>query len=165
MAALLATGCSAFDFDIEHQIAPITVEGDEAAAAAKLRVPFDIIPPFTIDYNERRNPAGIYMKGFSLSAVDRPMTAAQYEYTLAFIYDLKFTVRSTAPGSALPERVIAWTDGPVHSVTYVELGVDTNVDLLPYLKEGAEIRSSLWGIVPADTTTFSGKAVLGVDVF
>lgn len=161
---MLSTGCGAFDFELEEVTDEVVLKGDLTAFRAQTPVPSDLIAAQQFSHDLEDEPAAITVVRVSIELTDTIPGARNMAIPFSFIRKLEMFVRSTAPGSTLPEVRIASIGVPPAGDS-VDMAVDAGVDLLPYVREGFEVRPVLNGIVPAADLAFVTRVILGVDVF
>lgn len=163
VAAMMVTGCGAFDFDIEEVTQEVVLEGDLQAFRDGVALPTDIIPTTVFEYDIDDDPAGIHIKEATLSLTDTVPSARDMTIPFSFIETIEFWIHGLE-GSHLGPVRIAWLDapGPGHDLG---MSVDSAPDLTPYVKEGFEVRGVMRGRIPAADLSFRARVVLGVDVF
>jgi hypothetical protein len=144
-------------FDIPYDIPAQTVPGNAIANQAGIAVDFSLPAfPINVDVAQQAQQNGV---GGVISTVT--LTTMSFTITQGTCFDfannLSITISSTKAGSALPPAVIATGASP-GCVTTWNLTA-TNVNLKPYLDEGAQAAPSGNGIPPAADETFTGHLV------
>ena len=66
--------------------------------------------------------------------------------------------------STLPQIVVASAGGP-GAVTELDFTPTANINLVPYINEGAQLTASATGTPPANAVTFDGQFTLHVHPF
>jgi hypothetical protein len=144
-------------FDIPYDIPAQTVPGNALANQAGIAVDFSLPAfPINVDVAQQAKQNGV---GGVISTVT--LTSLSFTITQGTCFDfansLSITISSTKAGSSLQPAVIASGSSP-GCVTTWNL-TPTNVNLKPYLDEGAQATPSGNGIPPAADETFTGHLV------
>jgi hypothetical protein len=144
-------------FDIPYDIPAQTVPGNAIANAAGVVVDFSL-PPFPIDVDVAKqaqaNGVGGVISTVTLTSLSLTITQGT---CFDFAQSLSISISSKKAGSALPPAVIATGSNPGCVTTWTL--TPTNVNLKPYLDEGAQATPSGSGIPPAADETFTGHLV------
>ena len=144
-------------FDIPYDIQPQTVPGNALANQAGVAVDFSL-PAFPINVDVAQQAKSNGVNG-AISTVK--LTSLSFTITQGtcfdFVNSLSITISSTKAGSSLPPAVIASGSSP-GCVTTWNL-TPSNVNLKPYLDEGAQATPSGNGVPPAQDETFTGHIV------
>lgn len=158
---ILALGCASLDFPLTQPLAEVRVTGDAEASSRGDAVPTDLIPPQTLTIELPGIPAAIFVERVVLrvSGTDRP---AGDRDDLAFLHRLRCYIESAVPGSALPRRLVAWSDTAASGEELVLETVRAQ-DITPYIVEGALITAEVGGRVPPDDVSFDMVAEVFVD--
>lgn len=165
VGASLGAGCGLdrVDVEVEEETAvegaslPEQVLGDVGFAGLG---DFDITETQTFrnqGYTEE-DIDSVYTKSFELTVVDPP------EGNFDFLNNVQFTAKS----EGLPDVDIAWRDPIPEGVSTVELKVDPNADLQPYVvAPEMSIETSANGHRPPEETTIEARLVfdVGIKVF
>ena len=144
-------------FDIPYDIQAQTVPGNALANQAGVAVDFNLPAfPINVDVAQQAKNNGV---GGAISTVT--LTSLSFTITQGTCFDfansLSITISSTKAGSSLPAAVIASGSNP-GCVTTWNL-TPSNVNLKPYLDEGAQATPSGNGVPPAQDETFTGHLV------
>jgi hypothetical protein len=83
---------------------------------------------------------------------------------LSFIDRVDIFVESREGGSSLPRVRVATLGDVAPGTREVSFDTDEEVNLLPYVQEGARLTSEGEGTAPPDDVTFAGEAILTVEV-
>jgi hypothetical protein len=146
---VLAAACSfKADFDIPYDIPPLTIDGSSYGSSA----------PFSF-YMDLSNDPETHVSGVStvtLSSLSFSITSATGCF--GFIDDVTIWISSTKSGTTLKRAVVATGSSP-GCVDQISL-TPTDVDLKPYLDEGAMVLATGSGVPPKDTLAFGGRVVL-----
>ena len=144
-------------FDIPYDIPAQTVPGNALANQAGVAVDFSL-PPFPINVDvaqqAKNNGVGGVISTVTLTSLSLTITQGT---CFDFANSLTITVSSTKSGSSLQPAVIATGSSP-GCVTTWNL-TPSNVNLKPYLDEGAQATPSGNGVPPAADETFTGHLV------
>ena len=156
--AAFVLGCSVIGFDMPFDVPNVTVPGNPTAHA--MATPFEgSAAPFALDVDltqaakDNKLPGAI--STVTISTLDFTVTS---DGCFDFIDDVSLTIESTKPDTKLPPAVVATGTAP-GCVRVMSL-VPTDVDLKPYIVEGATVHATCSGIPPASPVTFDGRVVL-----
>jgi hypothetical protein len=162
-AALLFTAACSFNlssvaaFDIPYDIPAQTVPGNAIANAAGVVVDFTLPPfPINVDVAKQAQSSGVSGAISTVKLTSLSLTITQGT-CFDFAQDLSISISSTKAGSSLPPAVIATGSNPGCVATWNL--TPSNVNLKPYLDEGAQATPSGKGIPPAADETFTGHLV------
>lgn len=164
---LSSTGCG-LGFNIDREIPEQYVEGSPLAGL--LGGLFELPIPIEVNLEEEtaaRNtgPAKKVMLTSLKLHVTSTSETSEGEDDLAFIDSVDVYVDSSIPESLLEPQLVA-TLGPVErGVREVEFDTFTEVNLKPYVEEGAVLTTVAQGTAPPDDVTFAGDVRLRVEVF
>ena len=144
-------------FDIPYDIPAQNVPGNTLANQAGIAIDFSLPAfPINVDVAQQAKQNGV---GGVISTVT--LTSLAFTITQGTCFDfansLTITISSTKAGTTLQPAVIATGSSP-GCVTTWNL-TPTNVNLKPYLDEGAQAAPSGNGIPPAQDETFTGHLV------
>jgi hypothetical protein len=158
VTAAFIFGCSAIGFDMPFDVPNVTVPGNPTAHAMKL--PFaGAAAPFAVDVDLTQAAKDNQIPGaistVTLSSLDFTVTS---DGCFDFVEEVDLVIESAKVGTTLPPTVIASATNP-GCVRVVSL-VPTDVNLKPYLEEGATISATGSGVPPATAVTFDGHVVL-----
>jgi hypothetical protein len=161
---VLACACnvdlgSVAGFDIPYDIPDQTVPGNAVANSAGVVVAVTLPAfPINIDVVQEAQANGVSgaVSTVELTSMSFTMDAAS-STCFDFIQDLSITISSTKPGTTLAPVVIASGSNP-GCVTTWNL-TPSNVNIKPYLDEGAQATPAGQGIPPASDETFDGHIV------
>ncbi len=149
---------SVVGFDIPYDIPEQTVPGDAVANAAGVDVDVTLPPfPINVDVVQQAKANGVSGVVSTVSLTSLALTITQNSGCFDFVQDLSISISSTKAGSSLPSAVIASGSNPGCVQTFNL--TPTNVNLEPYLDEGAEATPSAHGIPPAADVSFDGHLV------
>lgn len=158
---LALAGCDLVAFDVDQPIREQTVQGSALPRplAGLFTIPLDLDLTAQIRAQDTGPVDRVELASMSLAitATARPSGDAD---DWSFIDDIEVFVRPSADGSSLPRVRIAHATAP-GAVTTLRFAVD-DVDLLPYVDQGAIVESSASGRQPADDVSFDGAAVFTV---
>jgi hypothetical protein len=145
-------------FDIPYDVPEQTVPGNAAANAAGLVIDAPLAPfPINIDVAQQAKSAGVSGAISTVTLTSISLTITKASGCFDFVQDLSISISSTKPGSTLPSAVIATGSNP-GCITTWNL-TPSNVNLKPYLDEGAQATPSAKGIPPASDVSFNGHLV------
>jgi len=151
-------GCSLIGFDMPFDVPDVTVPGDPTAHA--MAKPFEAsAAPFALDVDltqaakDNKIPGAI--STVTISTLDFTVTS---DGCFDFIDEVSLTIESNKPDTTLPPAVVATRTAP-GCVRVMSLA-PTDVDLKPYILEGASVHATGSGIPPAKPVTFDGRVVL-----
>jgi hypothetical protein len=164
---LLLTGCGdALTFDVTANVDEFTVPGDPHLHHGGAPIDRAEIPPVELQM------PGIQAGAFTLTDLRFFVTnSSMDEQTaddddLSFLTQLEVYVVPTSRNSVLPPLRVAQWEGPApYGETTIELQIDAEYDLLPYITEGAELTIHTEGIVPYDDVSIRGEAIFAVIPF
>jgi hypothetical protein len=159
---LTLTGCGIADFDLDQSIREQRVAGSGVPApiAGLFPIPLSLDLGAAIKARETGPIDSVTLSTLTLdiTATDRPAGDSD---DWSFLESVDVFVASTREGTTLPRRMIAHTGAP-GAVTHIDFTVDGDVNLKPYVDEGAMVDSTASGTQPIDDVSFAGKAVFTV---
>ncbi|HEX2574629.1 MAG TPA: hypothetical protein VH877_34095 [Polyangia bacterium] len=155
LCALLVSGCG-LPFTIGQDVPEQTVPADPNPLPAPLVQDFIQIP-LTIDLQSeiekhKTGPAqSVRLKSLTLAATPANNPSGNFD----FLDEVHIFIAPSS-GNALPEVEIATLKPVPRGATSVSFTVVPDVDLLPYIKQGARITSRVTGHYPQREFTFNG---------
>jgi hypothetical protein len=158
-ALLLGAGCGLIAFDVPVDIPAQTITGSPLAA---LLPPGLFAVPINIDLNSATAAHGTGpARSATLSSLTLTITSPAGG-TFDFLTSIAISI-SSSKDTSLPEVEIARLQ-PVPGTNTISIPPTPGVNLLPYIKAGANIKATASGHLPAQDTTFNGKVVVTVHV-
>jgi hypothetical protein len=162
--ALVLVACSSVGgFSYGQDIAEQQVRGNPLGSvlgANLLQIPLNV----NVDAQTAARGTGpaqhVYLTDltFRITATDQPMG------DFSFLTSIAIYVQSTQSGSSLPRVRVAHLDSvPAGTPQSIALTVD-GVDLIGYVREGAQLTATAMGHAPAHDTSFDGHLDLAIDV-
>jgi hypothetical protein len=161
---LAAPGCSAFDFEVNQSTDEVVLTGNLELFRAGQPVPANIIPTTQFTFALDQEPAGIYLDDAILRLTDTVPSGKKMTIPFSFIRQLDLEIAPTTVGSTLPVIRLATLVWPQAGAA-IHFSVDDGTNLLPYVREGFELRSTLDGKVPAADLSFRVDLTIGIQVF
>lgn len=154
-ACSLNLNTSAIGFDIPYDIPEETVPGNAVANAAGVAVDVTLPAfPINVDVAAQAKNNGVAGAISTVTLTGLSLTITKSSGCFDFVNDLSISISSTKPGSTLPPAVIASGSNPGCVQTFTL--TPTNVNLKPYLDEGAQATPSGKGVPPAADVSFDG---------
>jgi hypothetical protein len=157
-----AIGCGIVSFDVSQDVPTQTVQGSPLGGILPgfLSAPF----PITIDVKQETakrstGPA----RSANLKQVEFRITSPDAG-TFDFVDEIHIFVESSMSGSSLPKVEIANLKPVPKGQKTIDLTIVPNVDLLPYINEGAVISATAMGHQPAVSTSYDGTVVVTVHI-
>jgi hypothetical protein len=155
VAGLALGGCGLVGFDVEQKIPPQEVQGSLLGEVLPLSFAF----PLSIDIESQTKAQGTGPASSaalkSLELVIISPDGATFEFLDSI------TIKVSADG--LEQKLVAKLDD-VPAQPRIALTVVPGVDLLPYIRKGAQLTASATGRLPRQTVRFEGKVVVQVRV-
>ena len=159
---VLAAGCGITDFDISEPIAEQSVSGNPVPAPIQGLFPL----PLSLELSARiKKQTTGPIDRVTLASLALNITATEQQGDdfddFAFIDEVHVFVKSALAESGLPRVEIASgvAPGQVQNFNFM---VESSVDLLPYVEEGAVVESEATGTAPPDAVSYDGQAVFTV---
>jgi hypothetical protein len=161
------SGCGALRFDINQPIAEQKIMGNILASALGVFIPTPF--PLTVNLDQETKArgtgpaksAGLTALSFKLTNVPNPPRSTD---NFDFVDRIEIFVESTKSGTALVKQKVADLIPVPKGLTKIDLQCYPNVDLVPYINEGARISSTASGRVPSNDMTFDGLVTIEVRV-
>jgi len=157
-ALFVVLACGAVGFDIPYAVPEQTVQGDPVAHAAGTLLGGTPINPFSLSIDLQQEE-----QAHDVSAISH-VTLSSLAFSITknsgcfdFVKDVSISIESSKSGTTLPPAVIATGSNPGCVQTF-DLE-PTDVDLRPYIEEGANVTSSGHGVPPSSNVTFDGQLV------
>jgi len=145
-------------FDIPYDIPEQTVPGNAAAHAAGIVIDAPLQAfPINVDVAQQAKSSGVGGVISTVTLTTLTLSITKSSGCFDFVQDISITISSTKAGSTLQPAVIATGSNP-GCVTTWNL-TPSNVNLKPYLDEGAQATPSGHGIPPAADVSFNGHLV------
>jgi hypothetical protein len=160
---ILLTGCGSLGFNVDQDLPEETVQGNPLGGILPSLVPSPF--PLTIDVKsetEKRStgPASAaFLKSLRFTATPHAMPSGNFD----FVDEIHLFVDGPA-NSTLPQKEIASLKPVPKGATTLDLVIAPNVDLLPYLNQGATISATAQGRQPSSTFTFDGHVVVTIRI-
>jgi len=149
---LLAASCGAADFDITRQIPSETLPAAPVALPGEAPQAIDIPLHQTLDASSTGIVNSIYL-------TDLYFTASSGDWS--FLQSIDIYISSVMKDSTLPQIVVASASGP-GATTELDFTPTANINLVPYINEGAQLTASAIGTPPSQAVTFDGQLTLHV---
>jgi hypothetical protein len=126
-----------------------------------------VIPVNLADEAKNRgvNPpknAFIRTLSFSITSTARPVGDID---TFDYLATVEVFLEPTLPGSQLQKLKVATVSAKPGPAGEMYPALVSNLDVFTYLKEGAKLKATATGNTPTDDVSYTGKLVLGVQVF
>ncbi len=145
-------------FDIPYDIPEQTVPGNAAANAAGVVIDAPLQPfPINVNVAQQAQAAGVSGVISTVTLTSLSLSITKSSGCFDFVQDLSISISSTKAGSTLPPAVIATGSNPGCITSWALTPSDVN--LKPYLDEGAQATPSGKGIPPAADVSFAGHLV------
>lgn len=163
----LAAGCGALRFDIGQAVPEQRITGSVLGALLASFIP----TPFSLNINLAQETqargtgpaqsAGLKALSFRLTNIPNPPRSSD---NFDFVDRIEIFVESTKSGTSLTKQKVADLLTVPRGVQTLNLQCYPNVDLVPYINEGARISSTAAGKVPPQDVTFDGQITIEVRV-
>jgi hypothetical protein len=159
LAALMliaVAGCSVADFDVTRAIPSETIAGTgslPSATSPDTAQPLDVPLHQVVDSSSTGFVNSIYLSDLTL---DIHSTG-----DWSFVQSMDLYIASTMSGTTLPKVVVASASAP-GAVTKLNLAITPDVDLVPYINEGAVLTATATGTQPSHDVTLDGQFTLHV---
>lgn len=161
-AILFLTGCGVADFDVSRDVPESRITGNPLPTVLEgvLDAPLAIDIQGDIEAHDAGPIESITLTRLVLdiTKTDEPPGDAD---DWSFLASARIHVESTAPSSNLPRVEVAHVVEP-GDVTRLDFEPDSNVNLRPYVEEGAQMTAETEGEAPPDDTTYDGVVVFTV---
>lgn len=158
MSALaLASSCGAVHFDVTQPIPAQTVPGNPFASFLTQLLPAPL--RLTIDVQMETQKQGT---GPATSAGLRALRLRAMNTGTTFDFLDEVSVYAEAPG--LPKVEVARARPVPRGQSTLEFSVWPQVDVLPYLNQGATLTTTSTGSVPATNFSFNGEVVVEIRI-
>jgi hypothetical protein len=161
LPVLLASGCRGLGaFEVAIDLAEQRVSGSPLGGLLgglfEVPIPLDVDVAAETAARETGPAQRVRLVELSLRTTN--------ETDFDFLDSAEVFVQSRQSGSSLPRVRVAIVDPVPGGARQIFFETDEEVDLLPYIREGARLTSSARGRVPPADVTFDGRAVLSVEV-
>jgi hypothetical protein len=158
LAALMliaVAGCSVADFDVTRAIPSETIVGTERlpAASPDTAQPLEVPLHQVVDSSSTGFVNSIYLSDLTLDITSTG--------DWSFVQSMDLYIASTMSGSTLPKVVVASASAP-GAVTKLNLVITSDVNLVPYVNEGAVLTATASGTLPSHDVTLDGQYTLHV---
>ena len=162
-----ALGCGALDFDVERPIPEQRVPGSVVSAVLgdffESPIPIDVDIASETAARDTGPADSIHLTVLELSITDTARPEGD-EDDFGFIDRVDVFVESSRADSTLPRVKVAELGTVQYGATELSLDTFEDVDLLPYVEEGARMNAEASGTAPPDDVTYDGRVVLTVEV-
>ena len=156
-AALSAAGCGLVSFDVSQDIPQQTVQGSPLGALLPAGL-FNIPMMINIDSETQGRGTGP-ARSANLKSITLTVTAPD-----GGNFDFVDSIAISISASGQADREIARTTSVPKWQKTISIPPTPGVDLLPYIKAGANISASGSGHLPSQTTTYNGRVTVTVHV-
>jgi hypothetical protein len=163
LVVLALSGCGSIPFDVDQEIAEQHVAGSPLGG---LLPSFLAAPvPLTIDLRaetQKRDtgPAqSANLKAIRFAATPHAMPSGNFD----FVDEIHIYVDS-ANDTSLPKKEIASLKPVPKGQTTIELQIVEDVDLLPYINQGAQISATATGHQPTQDFSYDGQVTITVHI-
>ncbi len=166
-SGITLSGCGALRFNVTQAIAEQKIMGNVLAGVLGVFLPAPFTLPINLEQETKAHgtgpaqSAGLTALSFKLTNVPNPPRSTD---NFDFVDRIEIFVESAKSGSSLSKQKVADLLSVPKGVTVLNLQCYPNVDLVPYINEGARISSTAAGRVPANDTTFDGMVTIEVRV-
>ncbi|HJL19898.1 MAG TPA: hypothetical protein RMH99_29815 [Sandaracinaceae bacterium LLY-WYZ-13_1] len=168
LALLALTGCtSTGGFELGIDLAEQRVDGNPVGGllGGFFEVPIPLMVDLAAETAARDTGPAQRVRLVELSLAITPTAESEGDTDdFGFLDGAEIFVESADAGSSLRRQRIATLEEVPEGARELFFATDPEVDLLPYIDEGARLTSSAEGTVPPDDVTFDGRAVLSVEV-
>lgn len=166
-----ASGCQTDAFDVTLDL-PEQRQPAMPAGSISSFLPAASAPTVTLNVNlsdeaklrGANPPKNAYVRSLSFTITSTARSVGDVD-TFDYLNTADFFLESTLPGSALQRLKVATISSKVGAAGELYPALISNLDVFPYLKEGAKIVGAATGNTPTDDVSYTGKLVLGVGVF
>ena len=160
-AWVLLVGCGdVFAFPVEASVDEFTVPGDPVLNHDRSPISADAVPPIEIAIPTSGISGGsVSLAALEFERTDTALTADDDDGgdDLTFLTGLEVFLESSDPAAGLPTLLVAhWTGAPTRELTGLELNVEDQYDLSPYLAAGFRLLVRPRGVVPYDDVSLKG---------
>lgn len=164
VVSVALTACSGFDIEepIPEQRVKGLLLGGLLSELFVEPIPLDIDIAAETAARDTGPAQSVTLESFTLAVTPTAVSSGDSD-DFDFIDAITVQVESRRAGSALPPGIVATLDPVPRGVQEISL-TPTELDLLPYVEEGARIRASVRGSTPPDDVTIDGTVVLTVEV-
>lgn len=165
LAAPLLSGCGVIHFDVERDIPEQEVQGNLATMLLGGLIDNPIPMEIDLEQETAARDAGVACEARLTELTFRITGTAQGagdEDDFDFVDRITIFVESRRSSSTLPRELLAELDPVPEGATTLSVR-PTDLDLLPYVEEGAAITASASGSPPPDDVTFDGHYVVEVE--
>ena len=166
-SALTWSGCGALRFDINQPIPEQKIMGNVLAGVLGAFLPTPFSLPINLEQETKSHgtgpaqSAGLTALSFKLTNIPNPPRSSD---NFDFVDRIEIYVESVKSGTALTKQKVADLLSVPKGATKLNLQCYPNVDLVPYINEGARISSTASGRVPSNDITFDGLVTIEVRV-
>ncbi len=157
------TACGSIPYDVSEDLPEQKVQGSPLGGL--LGGFFANNMPITIDVSEqlaKHDTSLIHsatLKSLRFDATPPTMPSGNFDFV-----DVIHISVDAPSNTALPRVEIANLDPVPTSETTIELHVVKGVDLLPYIRAGAQISATASGTAPTQDFTFTGRVVITIHI-
>ncbi len=150
--------CGWIHVNVDQDIPEQYIPGNPVPAAGVL--PNFLQMSLNADTNHQAGPlTSAGLRSLTLTATPHGQPSGNFD----FLDEVHIYLKS-ATNSSLPQVEIATLAAVPRGQTTITLTIVPHIDLLPYLKSGAEITSMATGRQPTQDFTFDGRAVITVRI-
>lgn len=150
-------------FRVHESIDEQLVEGSPLATFVPVDIPIDVDLAAETQARNTGPASHVFLRSLTLDITDTAEPAGDSD-DFDFLTRVEIFAESTRAGSTLPRVRVAYLESVPRGVDHLSFDRD-DVDLLPYVEEGARLTSEANGTVPPDDTTFDGDVAFTVHVF
>ena len=144
-------GCGIADFDLSRTISTETIPAAPPLPGAPVQA-IDVPLDQTVDSTSTGIVNAVYLS-------DLELTASSGNW--GFLQSMDIYISSTMKGSSLPKIVAASASNP-GATTELVFTPTQNLNLVPYVNEGAELTATATGTPPQQEVVFDGQFTLHV---
>lgn len=158
-ALALVAGCGdALNFELKASVDEFTVLGDPILHHQGAPLSVLDVPPIELKFGALQQ-GGVYLADLTFYVTDTSISSDRDDDDLDFLTKLQVVATPTNPNSQLPPVPIAqWTGPPPEVGTMeIELTVNTQINLRPYITEGFALKLSTAGTIPYDDVSVKGE--------
>jgi hypothetical protein len=164
LACLFSIGCGdVLGFELKTDVDEFTIPGNATLNAQHVGLTNEQMPPIEIKL-EGIQATSVKLTNLRFYVTTGSLSTSADADTLEFLEEVVVDVIPTSSNSKLPPLRLGTWSGPADAgATEIEVSIESDADLKDYIYEGAKIRVTPAGIVPADDISIMGEITFFVE--
>lgn len=162
---LLAGGCAdLFTFDLQASVDEFYVYGNPTLHHQHTPIQTAEVPPLELQLGGV-STGSVHLNSLLFYVTETAMLTPHDEDSLDFMTGMDVYVTPITPGAFVPLQIASWSGPAAKGAMVIDLEVNSDIDLSPYIKAGFALKVGPAGVVPYDDVSMKGELTFTVNPF